>query len=156
MPRYFQRLRAASNNPWAATITMGVINVGLLGLSLGTNSIAGALVNAASSLGLISIVFYGITAAAAFWQQRGSLTANWSNALLGGLMPLIGVLFSGGVLVESVLSGAVTRPIIGYGFGSIALGALAAIYLHRIRKVSFFNPDHGAGPIRRFEGQTLP
>ncbi|MDB6086281.1 MAG: family permease [Gammaproteobacteria bacterium] len=144
MPKYFMRLRATSANPWAATLTMGALNLLLLGLSLGTNSISGALANAASSLGLISIVFYGITAAAALWHQRASLALNRNNLLLGGLMPLIGVSFSVWVLIESVVSGAVTRPIMMYGFGSIAVGVLVAVYLHRIKKVSFFNPNRAS------------
>ncbi len=139
MPRYFHRVRAGSRNPWAATLTMSAINLLLLALVLGTNSIASALSNAASSLGLISIVFYGITAAAAFWHQRDTLTSTPGNLVLGGLMPLIGVCFSLWVLIESVATGAVTGTIMSYGFGSIALGALTALYLHRVRRVEFFD-----------------
>ena len=138
MPRYFQRVRAGSSGPWAATLTMSAMNLALLALALGTHSIAAALTNAASSLGLISIVFYGITAAAAFWHQRGTFTTSIGDLLLGGAMPLIGVSFSFWVLVESVVTGAVTHTIMLYGFGSIAVGALIAIYLHRVRRVPFF------------------
>ncbi len=35
MPRYFQRVRAGSRNPWAATLTMSAINLLLLALVLG-------------------------------------------------------------------------------------------------------------------------
>jgi amino acid transporter len=143
MPNFFQRIHPATASPWAATLTMSAINILLLALALGTNSIAAALSNAASSLGLISIIFYGITAAAAFWHQRADLTTA-STLLLGGLMPLIGVAFSLWVLFESVATGAVSGAMMLYGFGSIAVGALVAIYLHRIRRVDFFNSVNNA------------
>jgi amino acid transporter len=139
MPQFFQRLSPGGASPWAATLTMSGINLLLLALALGTSSIAAALTNAASSLGLISIVFYGITAAAALWQQRGMLASSAANLLLGGLMPLIGVAFCAWVLVESLSSGAVTTPVMLYGLGSIVVGAAAALFLHRVMGISFFD-----------------
>jgi amino acid transporter len=127
MPGFFRRRRAGGANPWAATLTMSGINLLLLALALGTTSVAAALTTAASSLGLISIVFYGLTAAAALWQQRATLTSNLGNLVLGGVLPLTGVVFSAWVLVESLLTGAVTTPVIFYGLGSIALGAAVAV-----------------------------
>jgi amino acid transporter len=144
MPGFFRRVRASGSNPWAATLTMSGINLILLALALGTASVAAALTNAASSLGLISIVFYGLTAAAALWQQRTTLASSAGNLILGGLLPLIGVSFSLWVLIESVLSGAVTAAVILYGLGSITCGAAVAVYLHRFRGVGFFNALNNA------------
>jgi amino acid transporter len=139
MPKFFQRMSPRSASPWAATVFMSTLNLGLLALALGTSSIAGALTNAASSLGLISIVFYGITAAAALWQQRESLGSSAGDFLCGGVLPLIGVVFSTWVLIQSVATGAVTLPVMFYGLGSIAAGAAVAVYLDRFRGVDFFN-----------------
>jgi amino acid transporter len=139
MPRFFQRLSAGSASPWAATLTMSAINMLLLALALGTSTIAAALTNAASSLGLISIVFYGITAAAALWQQRTTLASSAGNLILGGVLPLTGVAFSAWVLVESLSTGAVTTTVMLYGLGSILAGAVVALFLHRIMGVSFFD-----------------
>ena len=139
MPKCFQRVSVSTGSPWAATVTMSSVNVLLLGLALGTASIAAALTNAASSLGLIAIVFYGITAAAALWQQRAALGSSLGNLLLGGLLPLVGVLFSIWVLIESFLTGAISPAVMWYGFGSICLGALLAVFLHRFMGVRFFD-----------------
>jgi len=139
MPRYFQRLREGSATPWAATLTMSAVNLLLLALALGTSSIAGALTNAASSLGMISIVFYGITAAAALWHQRATLTSSAVNLILGGLLPSIGVMFSLWVLFESLSTGAVSVTVMLYGLGSIVVGALVAVFLHRFLGVKFFD-----------------
>jgi amino acid transporter len=139
MPKFFQRLSAGSASPWAATLTMSAINLLLLALALGTSTIAAALTNAASSLGLISIVFYGITAAAALWQQRTTLRSSAGNMILGGALPLIGVAFSVWVLVESLSTGAVTTTVMLYGLGSIFAGAMVALFLHRFMGVSFFD-----------------
>jgi len=139
MPKFFQRLSPGGAGPWAATLTMSAINLLLLALALGTSTIAAALTNAASSLGLISIVFYGITAAAALWQQRATLASSAGNLILGGMLPLIGVAFSVWVLVESLSTGAVTPTVMLYGLGSILAGAIVALFLHRIMGASFFD-----------------
>jgi amino acid transporter len=146
MPAFFRRVRVSGSNPWAATLTMSGINLILLMLALGTTSIAAALTNAASSLGLISVVFYGLTAAAALWQQRSTLAASAGNLILGGLLPLIGVSFSLWVLIESLLTGAVSATVMLYGLGSIACGGAVAVYLHRFRGVGFFNTLETARP----------
>jgi amino acid transporter len=149
MPRFFQRLTAGSASPWAATLVMGAVNLALLALALGTSSIAAALTNAASSLGLISIVFYGITAAAALWQQRVTLRSSTGNLILGGLLPLIGVAFSVWVLIESLSTGAVTATVMLYGLGSIFAGAVVAVFLHRFMGVSFFDSFHSVRSAAR-------
>jgi amino acid transporter len=139
MPRFFQRMTDGGASPWAATLTMSAVNLLLLALALGTSSIAAALTNAASSLGMISIVFYGITAAAALWQQRSTLTSSTANLILGGFLPLVGVAFSLWVLIESLSTGAVTLTVMLYGLGSIVIGAAVAVFLHRFKRVNFFD-----------------
>jgi len=144
MPQFFQHLSAGSTNPWAATLAMSAVNVVLLALALGTSSIAAALTNAASSLGLISIVFYGITAAAALWQQRATLESSVGNLIFGGVLPSIGVAFSLWVIIESLSTGAVTTTVMLYGLGSIFVGAVVAVFLHRFMGVSFFDSSLSA------------
>jgi APA family basic amino acid/polyamine antiporter len=138
MPGFFLRVRKGGANPWAATLTMSAINLVLLALSLGTTSVAAALTNAASSLGLISIVFYGITAAAALWQQRATRRSRPKDSIFAALLPFLGVSFSLWVLVESLLTGAVTPIVMLYGLGSITVGAGVAVFLHRFKHVRFF------------------
>lgn len=142
MPAFFGRLRARNSTPWAATLTMSAMNLLLLGLALGTATIGTALTNAASSLGLISIVFYGITAAAALRQQRDIGAAGRADLILGRIFPLIGVLFSIWVLVGSLVSGAVTRAVVAYGVGSIGAGCGIAFIL-RFKGAAFFMERRG-------------
>jgi len=139
MPAYFERMRADGSTPWAATLTMSALNLLLLALALGTTSIASALSNAATSLGLISIVFYGITAAAALRHLYTESGARRARLVSAGLFPLIGVLFSVFVLVGSLASGVFSAAVAAYGIGSIALGALVAVLL-RGRGAHFFTP----------------
>ena len=137
MPAMFGRVRADGSTPWAATLTMGGVNLFLLALSLSTSTIGEALTNAASSLGLISIVFYGITAATALRQQMAAIREGRGDLILGGVFPLIGVMFSVTVLIDSFWSGAVSGAVIAYGLGSIAVGAAVAVIL-RCRRIPFF------------------
>jgi amino acid transporter len=144
MPGFFARMRPDGSTPWAATLTMSAVNLILLALALGTTTTGAALTNAASSLGLISIVFYGITAAAALRQQRGSPGKSRIDLVLGRLFPLIGVLFSIGVLIGSLATGAVTPAVLAYGLGSIAVGGAVAFAL-RFKGAPFFAARRGLG-----------
>lgn len=138
MPSIFRRVDARTGNPWAATIVMSVLNLALLGLALATTDISRALGNVVSSLGLISILFYGLTGAAAVWQNRRALSRSPVDFLLGGLLPGGGTVFMAWVAIESVLTGATSRTIIVYGIGSVALGALVAVLLRHWANPSFF------------------
>jgi amino acid transporter len=142
MPPYFKLLRTDGSTPWAATLTMSGVNLALLALTLSTATIGTALTNAASSLGLISIVFYGITAAAALRQHFVEIRSGRADLIMNGVLPLIGVLFSVSVLVGSLWTGAIGAPVIIYGLGSIMLGVVVALVL-RVRGVSFFKARQG-------------
>ena len=142
MPHVFRRIDPVSGNPWAATLVMSVLNLGLLALALATDNIGHALGNVVSSLGLISILFYGLTGAAAVWQNRGSLTRSITDFVLGGALPGIGTLFMLWVAIESVVTGATSRVVLAYGLGSIAIGAAAAAIVHRCSDAPFFRPGH--------------
>jgi amino acid transporter len=137
MPASLDRLRADGSTPWAATLAMSAVNLLLLALALGTTTVGAALTNAASSLGLISIVFYGITAAAALRQQLTAIRPGRADLILGGIFPLIGVIFSVSVLSGSLLTGAVSGVVMAYGLGSIAVGIALAFFL-RFRGAPFF------------------
>jgi amino acid transporter len=142
MPSIFRRVDPVNGNPWAATIVMSVLNLGLLGLALATDNIGRALSNVVSSLGLISILFYGLTGAAAVWQGRGTVTRSVADFVLGAALPGIGVLFMTWVMVESIRSGATSSVILAYGLGSVTVGALIALLLQRFGHMPFFHPRH--------------
>lgn len=142
MPAIFRRIDPRSGNPWAATVVMSALNIGLLCLALATDNIGRALGNVVSSLGLISILFYGLTGAAAVWQNRQAVLRTPADLLLGGLLPGGGALFMAWVAIESVATGATSRVVLAYGMGSVALGAFVAVLTHRIGHASFFRPDY--------------
>jgi amino acid transporter len=138
MPAVLRRVDPRTGNPWAATLVMGLVNLVLLALTLATSSIARALGNVVSSLGLIAVLFYGLTAAAAVWQGRGTLARSAADLIAGGVLPGFGVLFMAWVLAESVRSGAASTIVVVYGMGSVALGAVIAFVIHRMGRVEFF------------------
>jgi amino acid transporter len=138
MPGIFRRVDAATGNPWAATAVVSLVNLALLALALSTNDVGRALANVVSSLGLIAIVFYALTGAAAVWQGRRELRHSGRAFFLGGLLPGAGAAFMAWVAVESVLSGATTPAVLLCGAGSIALGAALALILHLVARVPFF------------------
>jgi amino acid transporter len=151
MPGIFRRVEAGSGNPWAATAVMSLLNLALLALALGTSDIGVALANIVSSLGLIAIVFYGLTGATAVWQGRAHLHRSARDLLLGGLLPGAGAAFMAWVAIQAVRSGATTPAVLAYGAGSIALGAVVALLLHLIARVPFFT--RSAPPSSHLEGK---
>ena len=161
MPAVLRRVNPDTGNPWAATLVMSALNLGLLALALATGSIGHALANVASSLGLICLVFYGLTAAAAVWQNRRRLGSSPADLILGGLLPGGGALFMAWVAVESVYSGATSLPVMAYGLGSLALGLVVAVLVHRFGSSRFFQTDrpafapaHGPAPSPPLSAST--
>jgi len=138
MPAIFRRIDPRTGNPWAATLVMSAINLALLGLALATANVRQALNDVVSSLGLISILFYGLTGAAAVWQFRGVLGRSPGEFLRGAALPGGGTLFMLWVAVESIRSGATTPAILAYGLGSIALGAVIALLVRYLGTTNFF------------------
>jgi hypothetical protein len=54
------------------------------------------------------------------------------------------------VLIESLLTGAVTTIVMLYGLGSITVGAGVAVFLHRFKNVRFFDGfDSARSPVAR-------
>ena len=139
MPSVLLRTDPVTGNPWAATIAMSTINLALLAAALVTDSIGSALNTVVSSLGLISVLFYGLTAAAAVWQQRARLRRGGADLLFGGLLPGFGALFMLGVVVASIVSGATPPAVLGYGLGSVAVGAAIALALKQSGRMRFFH-----------------
>ena len=142
MPAAFLRVDRRTGNPWAATLVMSALNLALLGVALATNTIGRALGNIVSSLGLISILFYALTGAAAVWQHRRSLARSPADFVYGGLLPGFGALFMVWVAIESALTGATSPVIVVYGVGSVALGALVAVCLRYFGGAPFFRSGH--------------
>jgi amino acid transporter len=141
MPRAFRRVDPRTGNPWVATVVMSVINLCLLVVALSINNLGAALANVVSSLGLISLLFYALTGAAAVWQNRDQLNRSVTDFLLSGLLPGLGAAFMIWVAIESVLTGATSREVLTYGAGSIALGAVVAVLLRYCGNTVFFRPN---------------
>jgi amino acid transporter len=159
MPAVLRRVDPVTGNPWAATLVMSTLNLILLGLALATGSIGRALANVASSLGLISILFYGLTAAAALWHNRRTLLRTPTDFLLGGVLPGGGALFMAWVAVESVRADATSPQTLSYGLGSVALGLVVAALVHRFGNSDFFGGGRpgptGAGSPDTADGDGM-
>lgn len=138
MPAFFRRTGARNGAPYAATLFMGGINLVFLFFSLATGSIASALSNVISALGLIALLFYGLTAAAALWHFRKTLTDSKGNFFLGGVLPAIGIVFAGGVIVLSVVTQATNATVLAYGGGALVIGLVLAWGIRRFSTTSFF------------------
>ena len=135
MPAFFKIVHPGTGSPWAVTLFMGGINLIFLCLSAfearGTREV---LSNIAGALGIISSLYYALTAIAAVWQSRAILLSNAGNFVFGCLWPALGALFLLGVVVESVLMHAVSPTVLWAGLGASAVALPIAVAIHYIGK----------------------
>ena len=137
MPSWFRRIRPSNGAPYAATLAMSAVNLIILTLSLLAGSIAAALSNVISALGLISLVFYGLTAMAALWAFRNTLTQSARHFFFGGLLPAIGALFAITVIGLSIITRAISPTVLFYGVGAVGVGLIVAPIVGAHRKLKW-------------------
>ena len=143
MPSFFKIVHSKTGSPWAVTLFMGGVN--LLFLMLTTFEAGGTrevLSNIAGALGIIASFFYALTAVAAVWQYRAVLLNNTGNFILGGLWPALGAVSLLLVVIEAVLTHAVSKTVLWAGLGATAVALPIAVAIHYVGGVPFLG---GAG-----------
>jgi amino acid transporter len=148
MPSFFKIIHPRTGSPWAVTLFMGGVNLVFLLLTVfeagGTREV---LSNIAGALGIIASLFYALTAVAAVWQYRAVLLRNVGNFVLGGLWPALGAISLVAVVVDAVLTRAVSTAVLWVGLGATAVALPIALGIHYIGKV----PLLGASGERQIE-----
>jgi len=136
MPSFFRIVHPRTGSPWGVTLFMGGVNLVFLMLTAfesgGTREL---LSNIASALGIIASLFYALTAIAAVWQCRAVLLKNVGNFVFGGLWPALGAVALLIIVVEAVLTRAVSTTVLWAGLGATAVALPIALGVHYIGKV---------------------
>jgi amino acid transporter len=136
MPSFFRIVHPRTGSPWGVTLFMGGVNLVFLLLTAfesgGTREL---LSNIASALGIIASLFYALTAIAAVWQCRAVLLKNVGNFVFGGLWPALGAIALLIIVVEAVLTRAVSTTVLWAGLGATAVALPIALGVHYIGKV---------------------
>jgi amino acid transporter len=136
MPSFFRIIHPRTGSPWAVTLFMGGVNlVFLLLTAFEAGSTREVLSNIAGALGIIASLFYALTAIAAVWQYRAVLFQNLGNFVLGGLWPSLGAIALLTIVVEAVLTRAVSPTVLWAGLGATAVALPIALGIHYIGKV---------------------
>ena len=135
MPSLFTVVHPRTGSPWAVTLFMGGVNLVFLALTaFEAGGVREVLSNIAGALGIIASLFYALTAVAAVWQYRGVLLCNPGNLILGGLWPALGAACLLLVVVEAVVTQAVSSTVLWAGLGATALAMPIAMAIHHIGK----------------------
>jgi amino acid transporter len=133
MPRFFRIVHPRTGSPWAVTLFMGGVNLIFLMMTEFEAGSAGEMLSTiAGALGIISSLFYALTAIAAVWQYRAGLFKNIGNFVLGGVGPALGAASLLTFVAEAVLTRAVSIPVLCAGLGATAVAfpiALGIRYL---------------------------
>jgi amino acid transporter len=136
MPSFFRIVHPRTGSPWGVTLFMGGVNLVFLLLTAfesgGTREL---LSNIAGALGMIASLFYALTAIAAVWQYRAVLLTNVGNFVFGGLWPALGAIALLIIVVEAVLTRAVSTTVLWAGLGATAVALPIALGVHYIGKV---------------------
>jgi amino acid transporter len=136
MPAFFKVVHRRTGSPWAVTLFMGGINLVFLFLTVfeggGTREV---LSNIAGALGIIASLFYALTAVAAVWHYRRVLMKNAGNFVLGGLWPAVGAISLVTLVVEAVVTRAVSPAVLWAGLGATAVALPIALGIHHIGNV---------------------
>jgi amino acid transporter len=148
MPSFFRIVHPRTGSPWGVTLFMGGVNLVFLLLTAfesgGTREL---LSNIASALGIIASLFYALTAIAAVWQCRAVLLRNVGNFVFGGLWPALGAVALLIIVVEAVLTRAVSTTVLWAGLGATAVALPIALGVHYIGKV----PLLGGSPPQQIQ-----
>jgi amino acid transporter len=143
MPSFFRIVHPRTGSPWAVTLFMGGINLVFLMLTAfeagGTREVLSTI---ASALGIIASLFYALTAIAAVWQYRAVLFKNAGNFILGGLWPALGAMSLLIIVVEAVLTRAVSTSVLWAGLGATAVALPIALGIHYIGKVPLLSDSN--------------
>jgi len=140
MPPFFRIVHPRTGSPWAVTLFMSGINLVFLMLTVfEAGGIREVLSNIASALGIIASLFYALTAIAAVWQYRAVLFKSVGNFVLGGLWPALGAIALLAIVVEAVLTRAVSTSVLGAGLGATAVALPIALGIHYIGQVPFLS-----------------
>jgi amino acid transporter len=111
--------------PWVATVVVAVVSLGLFIGSNYVGSVDNILSDAISAIGLQICVYYGLAGLTVVVAFRKIILKSVKNALLIGLLPLIGAVFMFWILGESIPSdGAV---VVWVGLGGLAIGLIPLV-----------------------------
>ncbi|MEI7780192.1 MAG: APC family permease, partial [Actinomycetes bacterium] len=138
IPHWFAHTSPKWLTPINATVLFGLLNVLFLLGALSVDTIGNALSDIVSTLGLFAATFYFLTATAALWYYRKVITRSATDFVLGGVLPLIGALFMGFVVVYSLATGVLNGVQMATGGGLLAGGIVLAFLARTISGSDFF------------------
>jgi amino acid transporter len=145
-PRWFGQVSERYRTPWHATILFGLLNIVFLWAQTLIGPIGTALGDIVSTLGLIAAMFYLLTATAAVWYYRRTITSSVRDFILGGILPGLGAAFMAFVIIYTLAKGLLNGVELGFGFGLAAAGLVLSFvsqYAGRSRFYSDPTISHG-------------
>ena len=151
-PSWFGTVRPSNGIPVNATILFGILNLVFLWGSTLFDSIGEALGDVVSTLGLMAAVFYMLTAVAAIWCHRATVLSSAKDFVLGALLPGLGAVFMGAVVVISVASGSLDAVELWVGVGLVLFGFVLSAISRVVGRSPFYtdpaSPEAGGGELQ--------
>lgn len=143
-PSWFGRVRATNGIPVNATVLFGVLNLVFLWATTLFDSIGEALQDIVSTLGLMAALFYLLTAVAAIWCHRQQVLTSAKDFVLGALLPGLGAVFMGFVVVASIADGDLDAVELWAGVGLVLFGFVLSFVSRLAGRSSFYTDPASA------------
>lgn len=143
--RAFARVGDKSKMPWLAITALSVPSFLMFIIQVWSGgSLATIVADLASSLGLMFVVYYALTALTAAWMLRGIAKTNLNVALTGVLLPLLGALILTYIGLKTW--GGTAGPV-KVTFIVAVIAALAITAISRLRGTSSFFQEKVKGAL---------
>src|SRR5438876_5883036 len=102
LPVIFSRVDPRHKTPAIATFTVAGLGIVILALYLANESIASAISNTFSAIGIMFAVFYAVTGLACTWFSRTRFRESRRDLIYAGIIPGVSSVFLLGVVAYSV------------------------------------------------------
>ncbi|KWX23978.1 hypothetical protein AFM11_11440 [Mycolicibacterium wolinskyi] len=116
LPSVFGKVHSRFQTPATSTLLTGGLGIVATWVYILASSVSDTLDVLIATIGFMFACYYALTALAAAWAMRDRVVSNWRDALLGGVLPLVGAVLLGWVAIMCAVD-----------FSSAEWAALAAL-----------------------------
>jgi amino acid transporter len=144
LPLSLGKVHKRYRTPALATVLCGAIGIVLTWVYVFASSVAGAIDDLIATIGVLFALFYAATALATVWFYRRRVTRTGRDALLVGVLPLLGAATLGWVAVKSISdlgSGPKQALVIIAVIGLVLMVIAAAVQRAPIFKIKMETAD---------------
>ncbi|WP_458318715.1 APC family permease [Mycolicibacterium brisbanense] len=134
LPSVFGKVHRKFRTPAAGTLLIGGLGIAATWVYILASSVAHALDLLIATVGFLFACYYALTALAAAWALRDRVLSNWRDALLGGVLPLVGAALLGWVAIACAIDFTAAE------WGALAVLSALGVVMYLVAKYRYRAP----------------